>query len=156
MRCKIRQKLGYIQILACFYHKTHIIYTYLLSPFISTNVERSLPFYDKKPAPRLTFYHYIYWDATGTGQWHHSFCITPLPTPVSPSSCLYDAPLVFNSFSTVLFDSSSSFWKALLLFTPVISIIICHHLQPSDIQTSDISLCRYLWSVPLASLYILC
>ena len=59
------------------------------------------------------------------GQWHHSFCIRPRPTPVNRSSCLCDAPLTFNSFNTVLLDSSSSFWKALLLVTPVISIIIC-------------------------------
>ena len=59
------------------------------------------------------------------GQWHHSFCIRPRPTPVNRSSCLCDAPLTFNSFNTVLLDSSSSFWKALLLVTPVISIISC-------------------------------
>lgn len=46
--------------------------------------------------------------ATGTGQWHHSFCISPRPTPVNLSSCLYDAPLSFNSFNTILFDLSSS------------------------------------------------
>ena len=34
-------------------------------------------------------------------------------------------PLTFNSFNTVFLDSSSSFLKALLLVTPVISIIIC-------------------------------
>ena len=63
-------------------------------------------------------------NATGTGHCHHSFCISPRPTPVSRSSCLWEAPLAFNSFSTLLFDSSSSFWKALLLVKPVISIII--------------------------------
>ena len=30
--------------------------------------------------------------ATWIGQWHHSFCIRPRPTPVNRSSCLCDAP----------------------------------------------------------------
>ena len=37
------------------------------------------------------------------------FLYQPAPTPVNLSSCLCDAPLAFNSFSTILFDSSSSF-----------------------------------------------
>ena len=82
----------------------------------------------------------------------HNFWISPRPTPVSRSSCLWEAPLSLSILRMLRFNSPSNSWKVVLFVTPVSSLICCQTWSSEGLLYTFFSISRHCTSSPKGSL----
>ena len=76
----------------------------------------------------------------------YNFWISPRPTPVSRSNCLWEAPLSLSILRMLRFNSSSNCWKVVLFVMPVSSLICCQTWSSEGLLYTLFSISRHCTS----------